>query len=72
VESLVLFLLEQGSTPDAIRLYEEETGVRRGEAKRAIQRLAQRHGLAASGWRLADLVTMALLPALLIQSFVRR
>ncbi|OHB80270.1 MAG: hypothetical protein A2W31_16040 [Planctomycetes bacterium RBG_16_64_10] len=60
-EPLMLFLLEEGSRADAIRLYQEETGAHRGDAKRAVAQLARRHGLIASDTGAMDLVALALI-----------
>jgi hypothetical protein len=72
MESLVLFLLEQGSKPDAVKLYQEETGTHRGDAKRAVERLARRHGLTLSDTRIADLATMVLMLVSLLLGFAWR
>jgi hypothetical protein len=44
-KSLLLMLLRDGSTGQAIRLFQEEAGVNYFDARRAVSRLAQKHGL---------------------------
>jgi hypothetical protein len=61
LENLVLYLLEQGSKTDAVRLYQEETGAQHAEAKRAVKDLARRHGLVSTVAEFADLILLALM-----------
>jgi len=51
-EELVLLLLRQGSTSDAVRLYQEETGACLDEASEAIEDLAGRFGVRRFAWPL--------------------
>jgi hypothetical protein len=44
-EGLVLMLLKEGSMRHAVELYREETGVTQQEANRAVEQLADRHGI---------------------------
>ena len=69
-ESLLLFLLEQGSKTEAIRLYRDETGVSWNEAKRAVEGLARRHGIISDVLGTADLVALGLILASLALGFV--
>jgi hypothetical protein len=69
-EGLVLFLLRQGSRREAVRVYQEETGVAHTEAKRAVRNLAHRHGLLARDMGLLGLVlvAMTIVSLLLVQA----
>ena len=69
-ESLLLFLLEQGSKSEAVRLYRDETGVSWTEAKRDIESLAHRHGIISDVLGTADLVALGLILASLALGFV--
>jgi hypothetical protein len=69
-ESLLLFLLEQGSKTEAIRLYRDETGVAWTEAKRAVECLAHHHGMFSDVLGTADLVALGLVLASLALGFV--
>ena len=68
-EGLVLFLLRQGSKADAIRIYQEEAGIRRTEAKLAVENLARRHGIVSSELGIADLILFALIATFLVLGF---
>jgi hypothetical protein len=46
-EDLLLLLLHEGSRSQAIQLYREETGAGAADAREAVSRLAQQHGLDA-------------------------
>lgn len=71
-ESLLLFLLEQGSKSEAVRLYRDETGVSWSEAKEAVQRLACHHGIIPDVMGTADLVALALVLVSLALGFMIR
>ena len=71
-ESLLLFLLEQGSKSEAVRLYRDETGVSWSEAKGAVQRLACHHGVVSDAMGTADLVALGLVLVSLALGFVIR
>ena len=60
---LLLMLLDEGSTNDAIELYREETGTSREEACQFIHNLSRRHGVRprSSGWLSLALLTGATL-----------
>lgn len=45
-DDLLLLLLKDGAQRDAIKLYQEETGAEKAEARREVSELARRHGLA--------------------------
>lgn len=47
-ESLLLLLIQGGNVNDAVKVYQEETGVSYFEAKRRIRQLARRHGMRQS------------------------
>ena len=49
-EDLILLVLKQGGRRDAIKLYQEETGVRLAEARLAVEDLASRHGAGGRGF----------------------
>jgi hypothetical protein len=69
-ESLLLFLLEQGSKSEAVRLYRDETGVSWSEAKGAVERLACHHGIISDVLGTADLVALGLILGSLALGFV--
>ena len=71
-EGLALFFLQQGSKRDAVRLYQEETGAGRAEAKRAVEKLARRHGVLSSNMGIADLMLVALMVTSLVLGLVLR
>jgi hypothetical protein len=66
--ALVLLLLEEGSKEQAIRLYQEETGLHYLDAKRQVNELAAHHGLRSRGivaWALALVAAVSLFGFLL-------
>lgn len=58
---LMLFLLRQGNRRDAVRVYQDETGVHRNEAAEAVQQLAQQHGMTYAAIGLADVVLLVVM-----------
>jgi len=69
-EGLVLFLMQQGSKSDAVQLYQEEMGLGRSEARRAVERLAHDHGLLDQDVGFADLILLVLMAGSLLLGFV--
>lgn len=53
-------LLKEGSMDHAIRLYREETGANRDEAKHAVAELSRRHGIRPRSNRLLPLLLAGL------------
>ena len=63
-DSLVLLLLREGSTDQAIKLVQEETGLHYVDAKRKVHRFASRNGIRSHGsgaWVIAFFLTATIL-----------
>jgi hypothetical protein len=71
-ESLVLFLFQQGSRRDAVRVYQEEAQIGRTQARRAVRGLARQHGVTTSGAGIADLVLVALMVCSMLLGLMTR
>lgn len=63
-DDLLLLLLKDGARSDAIKLYQEETGVTVPQARRAVLKLARKYGVKRhSLGTYADLVLLAIVVA---------
>lgn len=60
-KGLLLFLLKEGNKSDAIRLYQDETGAGRTDARRAVQDLARQHGVIHTEIGFSDIALLALM-----------
>ena len=58
IEGLIALLLREGSRTDAVRLYQDETGASKDEAKRFVAEVARQNGIARgrSYWLLLALL----------------
>lgn len=66
VEELTLLMLRESGRGDAVSLYQDETGATRAEARRAVEKIAQRHGLGSRVWPSVALAVAALVGGLFL------
>ena len=63
-DSLLLLLLKEGSTEQAVKLYQEETGLHYADAQVRVNALASRHGLRSrrlAAWAVPLLIAASVL-----------